>query len=310
MRRGITVMSSKKAVSGAKLKKAVFKKKKKKETFALQRLNSRKPLPKKHRTTKVSNYSEDGKYQMWLTFNAERNKIKFPVLPEKIAIKNGGQNTGVNVVGLGEITIRRERKAFVYSFSSFLPRQSFSGMATGLLVTVKKSSKKTKKKGKTKNKTVEKTEVKENPAPKEIIDKINAWKEKKKPVHFIITGGLVDSYCTIEDFNYEEAGGDVGTYQYSITLKEFRKAEVRKIKVKKGKKKKKAAVTTVKAARASTKVAPDTYTVKKGDCLWNIAKKFYGDGAKYTEIYHANRKTIGGNPNLIRPGQLITIPNV
>ena len=95
--------------------------------------------------------------------------------------------------------------------------------------------------------------MKENPAPKEIIDKINAWKEKKKPVHFIITGGLVDSYCTIEDFNYEEAGGDVGTYQYSITLKEFRKAEVRKIKVKKGKKKgkkkKKAAVTTVKAAR-------------------------------------------------------------
>ena len=65
------------------------------------------------------------KYEMWLTYNAEKNKIKFPVLPDKITIKNGGQNTSVNIVGLGEITIRRDRKAFTYSFSSFLPAKSF-----------------------------------------------------------------------------------------------------------------------------------------------------------------------------------------
>ena len=51
-----------------------------------------------------------------------------------------------------------------------------------------------------------------------------------------------------------------------------------------------------------------TYTVVKGDCLWNIAKKFYGSGSKYTIIYNANQGVIGGNPNLIYPGQVLTIP--
>lgn len=51
-----------------------------------------------------------------------------------------------------------------------------------------------------------------------------------------------------------------------------------------------------------------TYTVKKGDCLWTIAKQFYGSGADYTKIYEANRSTIGNNPNLIYPGQTFTIP--
>ena len=51
-----------------------------------------------------------------------------------------------------------------------------------------------------------------------------------------------------------------------------------------------------------------TYTVKKGDCMWNIAKQFYGSGAQYMKIYEANRSVIGGNPALIYPGQVLTIP--
>ena len=50
-----------------------------------------------------------------------------------------------------------------------------------------------------------------------------------------------------------------------------------------------------------------TYTVKKGDCLWNIAKKFYGKGSAYTKIYDANTNKIA-NPNLIYPGQVFVIP--
>ncbi len=239
------------------------------------------------------------KYEMWLTYNAEKNKIKFPVLPDKITIKNGGQNTSVNIVGLGEITIRRDRKAFSYSFSSFLPAKSFPGINTSRVVTTKKVKTKNKKK------TKEKTEINDTPKPRNIIKKINSWKEKKQPVHFIITGGLVDCYCTIENFNYEEAGGDVGTYQFSIELKEYREVEVRKIK----KKKKKSRPTKKKTAkRTNSKAVPDTYIVKKGDCLYNLAKKFYGDGAKSTKIYNANKKVIGSNPNKIYPGQVLKIP--
>ena len=50
-----------------------------------------------------------------------------------------------------------------------------------------------------------------------------------------------------------------------------------------------------------------TYTVKKGDCLWNIAKKYYGDGSKYTKIYDANTDKVA-DPNLIYIGQVLVIP--
>lgn len=53
--------------------------------------------------------------------------------------------------------------------------------------------------------------------------------------------------------------------------------------------------------------AKRTYTVKKGDCLWNIAKQFYGSGSAYTKIYDANTNQIA-NPNLIYPGQVFVIP--
>ncbi len=248
------------------------------------------------------------KYEMWLTYNAEKNKIKFPVLPDKITIKNGGQNASVNIAGLGETTIRRGRKALTYSFSSFLPAKSFPGINTSQLATTKKVKTKMKR-------TAEKVEVNDAPKPRAIIKKINSWKGKKQPVHFIITGGLVDSYCTIENFTYEEAGGDVGTYQFSLELKEYREVEARKIKKKKGKKIQGAkkmvcqAATKKTAKRTNSKAVPDTYIVKKGDCLYNLAKKFYGDGTKSSKIYNANKKVIGSNPNKIYPGQVLKIPS-
>lgn len=49
------------------------------------------------------------------------------------------------------------------------------------------------------------------------------------------------------------------------------------------------------------------YTVAKGDSLWKIAKKFYGNGSKYTGIFEENREVIK-DPDLIFPGQKIRIP--
>jgi phage protein D len=51
-----------------------------------------------------------------------------------------------------------------------------------------------------------------------------------------------------------------------------------------------------------------TYTVTDSDTLWGLAVKFYGDGNKYPIIYDANKNIIGGNPNVIVPGQVLTIP--
>ena len=131
-------------------------------------------------------------------------------------------------------------------------------------------------------------------------------KNTKKPVRLTLTGGMgISMYATIEKFKIKEVGGDPGTIQFDITFKEYREVVMRQIKVN---------VTTQKAriSQSSPRVdntpAAQIYTVKKGDCLWNIAKKFYGSGAKYTVIYNANKGVIGSNPNLIYPGQVYTIP--
>lgn len=51
-----------------------------------------------------------------------------------------------------------------------------------------------------------------------------------------------------------------------------------------------------------------TYTVVKGDSLSKIAQRFYGHANKWRKLYDANRQTVGSNPDLIKPGQVLTIP--
>ncbi|WP_255794890.1 LysM peptidoglycan-binding domain-containing protein, partial [Mycobacteroides abscessus] len=50
---------------------------------------------------------------------------------------------------------------------------------------------------------------------------------------------------------------------------------------------------------------PRTYTVESGDTLWAIAERFYGDGNQYQKIADASGIA---NPDLIQPGQVLTIP--
>lgn len=60
--------------------------------------------------------------------------------------------------------------------------------------------------------------------------------------------------------------------------------------------------------RAPASAGERTYTVKAGDSLWKIAKRHYGDGNRWRRIYEANEGTIGPNPDLIHPGQVLVIP--
>lgn len=55
---------------------------------------------------------------------------------------------------------------------------------------------------------------------------------------------------------------------------------------------------------------PTSYTVIRGDCLWNISGKdqIYNDPIKWPRIYRANTDEIGEDPDLIYPDQVFTIP--
>lgn len=52
---------------------------------------------------------------------------------------------------------------------------------------------------------------------------------------------------------------------------------------------------------------PVFHTVEKGDTLWAIAEKTLGSGARYNEIFEANRPMLT-DPDKIYPGQVLRIP--
>jgi nucleoid-associated protein YgaU len=52
---------------------------------------------------------------------------------------------------------------------------------------------------------------------------------------------------------------------------------------------------------------PVFHTVAKGDTLWKIAEKHLGKGARYPEIFEANRPMLS-DPDKIYPGQVLRIP--
>ncbi len=214
-------------------------------------------------------------YQIWLTFNGEKQQLLLPVLPETISWKCGSYNESVKISGLGEITVMQNRPAYVFSFSSFLPRRPFRDISTESLTY----------------------------PPNIICQQILAWKNSDKPVHFMVVGANINMFCTIEEFNISENGGDIGTIYYSIKLKEYREITVRQIKVKDDN-----AVVSDNNTRVDNTVVPKTYTVVKGDCLWNIAKKYLGSGSKWQEIYNLNKDKIK-NANLIYPGQVLQMPS-
>ncbi len=59
-------------------------------------------------------------------------------------------------------------------------------------------------------------------------------------------------------------------------------------------------------APAQNKIAVGTnYKVVKGDCLWEIAQRAYGDGNKWPKIAQANKLA---NPSIIHSGNVFTIP--
>lgn len=63
----------------------------------------------------------------------------------------------------------------------------------------------------------------------------------------------------------------------------------------------------VAAVEAAELDAPVFHTVEKGESLWKIAEKTLGNGARYAEIFEANKPMLS-DPDKIYPGQVLRIP--
>lgn len=139
-------------------------------------------------------------------------------------------------------------------------------------------------------------------------------KTQKRTTQFILTrtspgGGLLfDTNLTVsvEDYTVTENAVNGLDLHVDVVLKQYRSYGTTVLKLKDDDSGEKTLTVTVERPSES---APkeSSYTVKKGDTLWAIAKKYLGNGAKYSTVYNANKSMIN-NPNYIYPGQKLVIP--
>lgn len=205
-------------------------------------------------------------------------EINIPVLPAKLNVSSPGKNERVTVLELGEVLLLRKKGLRILSWESFFP-VSKAPYTVG--------------------------QIRD---PVSIVQAIQKVRDQKSPVRFLITGTDLDCNLRmgIDSFEYEERSGELGDLYYTIKLYEWKDISPKRIVL--PEKKEEPAKTQEPERPGKPEQTSKTYTVKPGDCLWNIAKAIYGKGSDYTKIYNANKGVIGSNPNLIYAGQVFTIP--
>lgn len=209
-----------------------------------------------------------------------------PQTPAKLSVKISGKNTTVTLLNEGEI--------------NFLKYPGLTEITLPLVFPMLTASKR----------------------PDYYLTLLERAKTQRTTTQFIMTrttpaGQLLfdtNIKVSVEDYTIEESATNGLDVSVEVKLKQYRDYSTKTVAIKstvKHNDSKDTAVkktATVQTTRPATN-APQTktYTVKKSDTLWGIAKKYYGNGAKYPTIYNANKGKIK-NPNLIYVGQVFTIP--
>lgn len=210
-------------------------------------------------------------------------QLTLPINPESIEPTSEGNNEDIQIIGLGRTVRKGEPGLKSFSIESFFPGPH-SYYYTGV-----------------KPKTCI-----------EFIEKIRNTENKNNNVARIITTGLplnVNMYFVVDNFKYSNKAGEEEDIYYTLDIKQYKPYGAKTVKVDLSglASARVAAVSRPAPVATTSQPTHKTYTVKRGDCLWNITKKYTGNGARWKELYNLNKSKIR-NPNLIYPGQVFTLP--
>lgn len=211
--------------------------------------------------------------------------MELPIAPQKLTVKIKGNNKTLTLINEGDINFLRAPGLTEITFDAVLPMLGQYSFANGYR------------------------------RPDSYLNKLESLMTGKEPFRFLVSrvspsGRLLydtNMKVSLENYTVTEDATKGPDVTVSITLKQYISYSTKTVTVVKPKPEKKPVVQQKKKRETSSAPKVKTYTVKPGDCLWNIAKKYYGNGAQYTKIYNANKGKIK-NPNLIYPGQVLTIP--
>ena len=220
------------------------------------------------------------------------DKMLCPIAPERIQLQINSKNKTLTLINEGEVNILKQAGLSEVSFDLLLPNIRYP------FATYKKGFKKAKY----------------------YLDYLEKLKNRKSPFKLKIIRRLpnrrfifnTNMLVSLEGYTISDDVKEGFDIKVSVKLKQFKNYGTKtcKIQVEENK-----ATATPPAAERPAEKSPKpsensntTYTVKKGDCLWKIAKHFYGNGNQYKRIFDAKRDKIS-NPNRIDIGQVLTIPS-
>ena len=198
---------------------------------------------------------------MEIYLGTDNDKIRFPVVPPSIGVNRSNNIDAESVIKLGEVPIFNGTSLKTIEFTSFFPNQEYSFCDyTGFM------------------------------KPYEFSEKIQKWMYEGKPLRVIVTDSPTNMQCLIQQFDTVEQDGTRDLY-FTLNLLEYRPIEVPNLSSSNTSSNSNNTQNTSRPNEVSTNSnnQQKTHKVVKGDTLYDIAKKYYGNGNLYPKIKEANK---------------------
>ena len=208
----------------------------------------------------------------------DSNMIRFPVTPSEVSCETSANISTESVNDLGNVSLFSGVELRSIPINSFFPNRQYSFCTYS---------------------NVE--------PPYEFVSKIEKWQNEGKKLRYIVSDGYTNIPVMINSFTYREQDG-TGDVYFDLSLIEYKEIKLNKTTS--------ADNSNNNTTDRTTENAPTptgenkTHKVVKGDSLWAIAQKYYGDGSQYPKIKEANKDkyTSLNNNNIIYSNWELVIP--